>query len=267
MRIHNVTDPVYAPNSYGGPAADPSATDDGGIWHADGEMVRAAYTLRPEDDDWGQAGHDGPRGPGRRRPRPAGRQHRRPPAQRRERAGPAAARSSTGATWTRTSATGSRPASAPSRTRRTPRPRSRPTRPGRARRPRPDRAAGCPPPHPAPPPRPRPRLAPQEPRARSVSRDIATFLSPMGIREDDPLPVDVGRLKPDTFAGDVITKPAVSPLIAAARSPAASSSSAPSWGSRQGLEHRHGGHSVPSSGVLPATSTVSTAATTHGVRG
>ena len=33
----------------------------------------------------------------------------------------------------------------------------------------------------------------------------------------DPLPVDVARLKPDTFVGDVITKPAVSPLIAAAR--------------------------------------------------
>jgi catalase len=56
MRITNVTDPVYAPNSYGGPAADPSLTDDGGTWAADGEMVRTAYTLRPEDDDWGQAG-------------------------------------------------------------------------------------------------------------------------------------------------------------------------------------------------------------------
>jgi catalase len=56
MRITPVTDPVYAPNSYGGPAADPSLTDDGGRWHADGEMVRTAYTLRPEDDDWGQAG-------------------------------------------------------------------------------------------------------------------------------------------------------------------------------------------------------------------
>ena len=56
MRIHNVTDPVYAPNSYGGPEADPALTDDGGTWYADGEMVRAAYTLRAEDDDWGQAG-------------------------------------------------------------------------------------------------------------------------------------------------------------------------------------------------------------------
>jgi catalase len=56
MRINNITDPVYAPNSYGGPKADPARTDDGGHWYADGEMVRTAYTLRPEDDDWGQAG-------------------------------------------------------------------------------------------------------------------------------------------------------------------------------------------------------------------
>ncbi|HEX7355612.1 MAG TPA: catalase [Mycobacteriales bacterium] len=56
LRMQNVTDPVYAPNSYGGPQADPSRTDDGGHWYADGEMVRAAYTLRADDDDWGQAG-------------------------------------------------------------------------------------------------------------------------------------------------------------------------------------------------------------------
>jgi hypothetical protein len=56
MRVHNVTDPVYAPNSYGGPKADPSRTDDAGLWYADGDMVRQAYTLRQDDDDWGQAG-------------------------------------------------------------------------------------------------------------------------------------------------------------------------------------------------------------------
>lgn len=56
MRVRNATDPVYAPNSYGGPAADPARTDDGGRWAADGDMVRAAYTLREDDDDWGQAG-------------------------------------------------------------------------------------------------------------------------------------------------------------------------------------------------------------------
>jgi catalase len=56
MRIKNVSDPVYAPNSYGGPEADPARTDDGGHWYSDGEMVRSAYTLRADDDDWGQAG-------------------------------------------------------------------------------------------------------------------------------------------------------------------------------------------------------------------
>ena len=56
MRTVNVTDPVYAPNSYGGPAADPSRTDDAGLWAADGDMVRSAYTLRADDDDFGQAG-------------------------------------------------------------------------------------------------------------------------------------------------------------------------------------------------------------------
>lgn len=55
-RVENVSDPVYAPNSYGGPNADPSRTDDAGLWHADGDMVRKAYTLRKDDDDFGQAG-------------------------------------------------------------------------------------------------------------------------------------------------------------------------------------------------------------------
>jgi catalase len=56
MRVHNAMDPVYAPNSYGGPVADPSLTDDGGRWYADGDMVRAAYSTRPDDDDWSQPG-------------------------------------------------------------------------------------------------------------------------------------------------------------------------------------------------------------------
>ena len=47
----NVSDPVYAPNSYGGPKADPARTDEAGLWYADGDMVRKAYTLRAEDDD------------------------------------------------------------------------------------------------------------------------------------------------------------------------------------------------------------------------
>ena len=55
MRTVNVTDPVYAPNSYGGPKADPSQTDDAGLWASDGDMVRSAYTPRSDDDDYGQA--------------------------------------------------------------------------------------------------------------------------------------------------------------------------------------------------------------------
>ena len=56
MRVENVSDPVYAPNSKGGPKADPSLTDDAGLWYADGDMVRKAYTLREDDDDWTQPG-------------------------------------------------------------------------------------------------------------------------------------------------------------------------------------------------------------------
>ncbi|WP_101947151.1 catalase [Mycobacterium sp. 3519A] len=55
MRIHNVADPVYAPNSYGGPQADPARAAEV-VWSVDGEMVRAANTPRAADDDWGQAG-------------------------------------------------------------------------------------------------------------------------------------------------------------------------------------------------------------------
>lgn len=56
MRFVNTTDPVYAPNSYGGPKADQERASVV-RWAADGgEMVRAAYTLRPDDDDWKQAG-------------------------------------------------------------------------------------------------------------------------------------------------------------------------------------------------------------------
>jgi catalase len=49
------TVPVYAPNSFGGPVADPSRTAEGS-WENDGQLVRAAATLHAEDDDFGQAG-------------------------------------------------------------------------------------------------------------------------------------------------------------------------------------------------------------------
>ena len=56
MRVENASDPVYAPNSYGGPAAQPDTGGEAGLWHADGDMVRTAYKLREDDDDWSQAG-------------------------------------------------------------------------------------------------------------------------------------------------------------------------------------------------------------------
>jgi catalase len=55
MRVLNVSDPVYAPNSKGGPVADAARAAES-LWHVDGDMVRAASTLRRDDDDWGQAG-------------------------------------------------------------------------------------------------------------------------------------------------------------------------------------------------------------------
>ena len=68
MRVDNVTDPVYYPNSVeGAPAADPVAYAEHAVWAADGEMVRAAYTLHAEDDDYGQPHTLDQQGDGRRR--------------------------------------------------------------------------------------------------------------------------------------------------------------------------------------------------------
>ena len=52
---HDGNTPVYAPNSLGGPKADPSFAET--TWGVEGgEMVREAYKLHREDDDFGQAG-------------------------------------------------------------------------------------------------------------------------------------------------------------------------------------------------------------------
>ncbi|MBM6403683.1 catalase [Phycicoccus sp. CSK15P-2] len=49
------TGPTYVPNSDGrGHSAFAGTVPEG--WEADGEIVRQAYTLHSEDDDWGQAG-------------------------------------------------------------------------------------------------------------------------------------------------------------------------------------------------------------------
>ncbi|MFE3883681.1 catalase [Streptomyces lydicus] len=46
----------YAPNSYGGPAADTLRYGEPAGWETGGQMVREAYTLRRDDDDFGQPG-------------------------------------------------------------------------------------------------------------------------------------------------------------------------------------------------------------------
>jgi shikimate dehydrogenase len=47
--------------------------------------------------------------------------------------------------------------------------------------------------------------------------DVVINASPMGMRADDPLPIDVSRLPASTFVGDVVTKPPLTPFIEAAR--------------------------------------------------
>jgi shikimate dehydrogenase len=47
--------------------------------------------------------------------------------------------------------------------------------------------------------------------------DLVANATPAGMKPADPLPIDVAKLKPTTFVGCVITVPAVSPLVAAAR--------------------------------------------------
>ena len=53
--LHSGDAPVYAPNSYGRAYQDEQGPVDNG-WEADGEMVRAAYTLHADDSDFIQPG-------------------------------------------------------------------------------------------------------------------------------------------------------------------------------------------------------------------
>jgi shikimate dehydrogenase len=53
--------------------------------------------------------------------------------------------------------------------------------------------------------------------AGAESYEVVVNASPMGMRPDDPLPVDISRLAATTFVGDVVTKPPLTPLIEAAR--------------------------------------------------
>jgi shikimate dehydrogenase len=47
--------------------------------------------------------------------------------------------------------------------------------------------------------------------------DIVINATPLGMRKDDPLPLDVSRLSPGTFVGEVVMKEEITPFLAAAR--------------------------------------------------
>ena len=53
--------------------------------------------------------------------------------------------------------------------------------------------------------------------ADPAGRTLVVNATPAGMRAGDPLPVDATRLTADMFVGDVITAPAVTPLLEAAR--------------------------------------------------
>jgi hypothetical protein len=55
------------------------------------------------------------------------------------------------------------------------------------------------------------------------SRDPAAFdvvvnATPLGMKDGDPLPMDVDRISPSTFVGEVVMKEEVTPFLAAAQS-------------------------------------------------
>ena len=52
---HSAAQPTYAPNSHDRPWANATGITPGS-WESDGNMVRSAYRLRQDDDDFGQAG-------------------------------------------------------------------------------------------------------------------------------------------------------------------------------------------------------------------
>ncbi|KAA5835966.1 catalase [Saccharopolyspora hirsuta] len=56
MRFSIDHDPVYAPNSYGGPRADAAYGTDDSAAGVEQEVIRSAYRLHSEDDDFGQPG-------------------------------------------------------------------------------------------------------------------------------------------------------------------------------------------------------------------
>jgi shikimate dehydrogenase len=47
--------------------------------------------------------------------------------------------------------------------------------------------------------------------------DVVINATPLGMKKDDPLPLDVDRIAPSTFVGEVVMKEEITPFLAAAR--------------------------------------------------
>jgi shikimate dehydrogenase len=47
--------------------------------------------------------------------------------------------------------------------------------------------------------------------------DIVVNATPLGMKEDDPMPIDIARVAPDCFVGEVVMKEEYTPLLRAAR--------------------------------------------------
>ena len=51
----------------------------------------------------------------------------------------------------------------------------------------------------------------------AAGRDIVVNATPMGANDDDPLPVDVTRIAPGTWVGEVVMTPGITPLLRVAQ--------------------------------------------------
>ena len=47
--------------------------------------------------------------------------------------------------------------------------------------------------------------------------DVVVNATPLGMKEDDPLPFDIARISPHTFVGEVVMKSEYTPFLRAAR--------------------------------------------------
>ena len=50
-----------------------------------------------------------------------------------------------------------------------------------------------------------------------AGHDLVVNATPLGMKDDDPLPMDIDRIDPGTFVGEVVMKQEITPLLRAAR--------------------------------------------------